>query len=90
MRTIKYIECSCGDVEHVVRFAWNKYEKDFNDFEIYVFVRHYRNFFQRLWYGIKYIFGSKRAAEFNYSLLDKKQVTQLRDICQDFILERAE
>ena len=51
-----YFECSCGADEHTLRFVYDKDEK-----EIYtsIFLNNYHKWYERVWSGLKYIFGYK-------------------------------
>lgn len=81
----KYFECDCGDVEHVIRFSY------FDD-EPEIYVNTYlkkSNFFKRLWYGIKYIFGfQSKYGAFGETLLHTKQIMELRNFCANHLANR--
>jgi len=78
-----YFDCGCGSFEHTIRFSLNKEEG-----EIYtdVFLNQYRHFWKRVWIGIKYAFGYKcRYGHWDCWILDKSDVTRLRDMCDELI-----
>lgn len=69
-----YIECSCHSSEHLLQFA--KFE-DEPEVYVIVFLSNY-NFFERLWKGIKYIFGYKcRYGHFGETILNKEAQKQI-------------
>ena len=79
-----YSECSCTDAEHTIR--WQRCKKEFleddEEPEVYcsVYLRKYKNFFQRVRYGIKYMFGyQSKYGAFDCTLLDKEEAQKLID-----------
>ena len=74
--------CECGSHEHQM-FVW--YDEEFDEIMFYPHLTTHRNFFQRLWYGIKYIFGYKSMyGAWDELLMEKDNAIKLRD----FINER--
>ncbi len=70
-----YFECICAFDEHTIRFTLDKEEK-----EIYtsVLLASDRNFFVRIFLGIKYIFGGKsRFGYFGNWTLNKHDANRL-------------
>jgi hypothetical protein len=55
----EFFECICTSDEHTLRLTLENYGP--NDKELYtsVFLNQYRNFFQRVWVAIKYVFCYK-------------------------------
>ncbi len=51
-----YLECSCFSPEHRLSFV---YDEEDNEIYVSVFLSQYHNFFERVWIGIKYVFGYK-------------------------------
>ena len=51
---IKYIECACGDMEHVLRLS---YFLDDGELSIQYHLALYQSWHKRIWYAVKYIFG---------------------------------
>jgi hypothetical protein len=80
-----YFECICGCDEHTIRFTLDKEEK-----EIYtsVFLASHRNFFVRIWLGIKYIFGGKsRYGQFGnwtLSIHDADRIERMLNMLKEF------
>lgn len=77
MEDRKIFICECCSYEHQVIFWWDEDEKQvYATFHLVT----YKNFFQRLWRGIRYAFGykSKYGAwdEFLFSPEAKKQLTE--------------
>ncbi len=52
------IICACHSFEHQAIF-WYDSTDHFKDFYVYIHLITYKNFFKRLWYGLKYAFGYK-------------------------------
>ncbi len=75
---IDYLECSCYSPEHRLVFV---YDEEENEIYVSVFLSQYRNFFKRIWIGIKYVFGYKcrfgHFDEFILSLDDKEKLTKI-------------
>jgi hypothetical protein len=72
----QYFDCACHSSEHTLRFAW-----DDEDNSIYteVFLQHYRNFFQRMWVAVKYVFGYKcRYGHFDCFIMQAKDADRLK------------
>lgn len=79
-----YLECSCGSLEHLVRFSYFEDEKDFVYLEIHLAPD--RSFFRRLFNAIKYIFGHRsKYGDFDEILLDKNTVLKLKEACEKFL-----
>ncbi len=80
-----YFECMCAHEEHTIKFTLDKEEK-----EIYtsVFLASHRNFFVRIFLGIKYIFGGKsRYGQFgNWSLSthDADRIERMLNMLKEF------
>lgn len=70
-----YFECQCFSSENRLVFTY-----DDEDNEIYasIFLNQYHNFFQRVWVGIKYIFGYKcRYGHFDCFILESSDKERL-------------
>ncbi len=68
--------CSCSSLEHQMMF-WREDEKNgFLYAEVHLTNRD--NFFERLWYGLKYVFGCKSRFgawdEFLFTIEDEKKL----------------
>ena len=77
----KIFICECKSLEHLVAFWY-----DTEDEAIYIEPRlmTHRNFFKRLWVGVKYIFGYKsRFGEFDELILGIDSQKKLRDILNE-------
>lgn len=79
-----YSECSCSSDEHTIR--WQRWRAEFInediDQEIFcsVYLKQYKGFFQRVWYGIKYMFGyQSKYGAFDCTILDKEEAQKLID-----------
>lgn len=63
----KIFVCSCSSVEHQVVFRKSEKQPEFNeDTSVYASVHliTHRNFFKRLWIGLKYAFGLKAVVKY--------------------------
>lgn len=58
VRDVYYFDCHCTDMEHTVRFTIDE-DEDSIDLYMDAFLSNYRNFWKRLWEGLKYAFGHK-------------------------------
>lgn len=73
-----YIECDCGTFHHTVRFVI-----DHEDHEVYIdytLIKNYR-LHKRIWYALKYIFGSELTFE-GSTILNRKQILRLKDFLE--------
>ena len=48
--------CNCNSLEHQLMFWWDNEDKKLYS---YIHLKTDKNFFQRLWHGLKYTFGYK-------------------------------
>jgi len=68
--------CNCHSLEHQYHFWW---DDDANLLHVEPYLESDRNFFQRLWYGLKYIFGHKsRLGTFDEFSFKPEDANQLR------------
>ena len=77
----KIFICDCHSLEHLVAFWY-----DIDDKVLYIEPRlvTHRNFFKRLWVGVKYVFGYKsRFGEFDEFILGIDSQKELRDILNE-------
>lgn len=71
----KIFVCECSSLEHQVSF-W--YDEDENTLYVETHLVTHKNFFKRLWVGLKYAFGYKsRFGEWDEILLDPKSQKEL-------------
>jgi len=67
--------CECNSTEHIVIFQVVDGYEDEIDVEIHLTPR---PFFERIWYGLKYIFGYRcKFGDFDEILLDKNKLKEL-------------
>jgi hypothetical protein len=72
--------CSCHSFEHMVHFWWCEEDKVMY---VHTHLTTYRNFFKRLWVGLRYAFGYKsRFGEWDSCIFDDRQLKALRDFIQ--------
>ncbi len=80
-----YFDCTCGSTEHTLRFTLDKAE---NELHTDVFLNQYRPIWQRVWTGLKYIFGYKcKYGHWDCWVLNKSDAARLRNMLDDFISE---
>jgi hypothetical protein len=71
----KIFVCECSSLEHQVSF-W--YDEDEDTLYVETHLVTHKNFFKRLWVGLKYAFGYKsRFGEWDEILLDPKSQKEL-------------
>ena len=87
MKSPKYYECECSSIEHILRMTYfNDTSSDDLDF-LYVEV-HLKSkpFFQRLWRGIRYIFGFRsRYGDFDEFCWSPETAKRFADHCQEYL-----
>lgn len=74
--------CNCSDIEHQMIVSIDSEDKEK---EIYVSIHlsDYHNFFQKLWIGIKYIFGKKsKYGNWDVIILNEKDMIKLKEILE--------
>lgn len=79
MENILFI-CDCCDIEHQMVISHDSQDK-----EIYISIHlaDYKNFFQRLWIGIKYIFGKKsKYGKWDEIILNKDEIIRLKEVLE--------
>ena len=77
--TNEILVCKCDNVEHQLVFSW------FTDEEMVYMSTHLCKlpFWQRLWHGIKYIFGYKsRYGDFDEFILRREDAEKLEKIVE--------
>lgn len=79
----KYLECSCGSIEHMVKFSYFEDEKDLLYMEIHL---RPHSFLNRVANAIKYVFGYRSMyGDFDEVLLDRDEVLKLKENCERFL-----
>lgn len=74
--------CGCGSNEHW--FCVGKIsDEDYEEYYIEAHLSTHRNFFQRLWYGVKYAFGYKsKFGAWDSVMLDRNDIDKLAKFLQ--------
>lgn len=81
VRETETLICSCYSFEHQINI-WN--DEEFDELYFYIHLTTNRNFFQRLWYGLRYAFGYKsRFGAWDEFLLNEETALRLRDIINE-------
>jgi hypothetical protein len=75
----KFFICACHSIEHQTYF-WKDKELGFEELYIEMHLITYRNFFKRLWIGLKYAFGYKSIyGNWDTFIFTKEDEKKLRD-----------
>lgn len=73
----KIMICKCHSLEHQVSF-W--YDEEDGDLYCEPHLTNHRNFFKRLWHGLKYAFGYKsKFGDWDSTIFEKEDLEKLRD-----------
>lgn len=84
-----YFECGCGADEHTLRFTLDLNDEEESEGKaLYtsIFLNDYRRWYQRLWIGIKYIFGYKcKYGHWDAWILHEPDAIRLREMLDQFI-----
>tara|TARA_Y100000310_G_scaffold344546_1_gene457890 strand:- start:6483 stop:6761 length:279 start_codon:yes stop_codon:yes gene_type:complete len=87
MNTKEMFFCDCHDLEHhFIVSTWDEVDDDL--LEIYVRLRNDFPWYKRVWFAIKYIFGTD-SANFTVVLLDIENAQRLAETLEDFVDKRA-
>lgn len=78
--------CECGDTSHqfIVQDFGDEWIEEDGEKRLYISIHlnEDKNFFQRLFIAIKYLFGFKsKYGAFNEIILNKNQLKRLKEIC---------
>ena len=74
--------CDCEDIEHQMVISQDLDDK-YKEIYVSIHLSQYHNFFQRLWIGIKYVFGKKsRNGNWDVICLDEKKIIKLKEILE--------
>jgi len=79
--SVKYIECCCASPEHVIRFI-----SDPENNEVYIEVQlcGYKNFIERTWSAIRYIFGYEcKYGHWDGALLQEAEIKNLENLIKE-------
>ena len=67
--------CTCQSLEHQM---WVWYDDEDNTVYFEPYLHTHRNFFQRLWYGLKYAFGhTSNYGAFDEMILNKEDIEKI-------------
>ena len=83
----QYIECDCGDFDHLFRLTYWKDDPDF----IYMYI-HLRphGFFRRMWNATKYVFGWRsKYGDFDELLLNPEYAEKFKLVLEQFLADRS-
>jgi hypothetical protein len=79
----EFFECQCYSDEHTLKFTY-----DPQDDELYasVYLSQYRNFFQRIWTAVRYVFGYRsRYGHWDCFTLQREDAERLRGLLDQLI-----
>lgn len=79
--------CDCGDVEHQMIILHDPTEKE-KEIYIEIHLSDSKTFFQRLWIGIKYIFGKKsKYGNWNEIILNEENMIRLKNVIEGELIK---
>ena len=89
MKTL-YLECDCGDDDHLVQVSWEDWSRDLDDApEMYIDtqMRRYGGFFRRVWAALRYIFTDTPCGfgYWNCCIVNKETAAQLHSMLSDYL-----
>lgn len=77
-KNLDVLICACSSSEHSLIF---QYDEDEHEAYVSIHLSNYRNFWERLIHGIKYIFGYKcKYGDFDEIILGKQHAEKLHEI----------
>ena len=80
-----YFDCSCSSADHTIRFILDN-DVDYPELYLEVQLNQYRNFWRRLWVGLKYIFGyESRYGHWDCWDIRKEDATKLIELLNQHI-----
>jgi len=80
------LECNCTDIDHLVKVCYYDDEPGFISFCVTLVT--WKNFFGRLWDGLKYAFGyTSRYGHFDEIEIDKEDAKELIEFLKGFVNE---
>lgn len=85
----EFFQCICHSDEHTVRFDIFHNSKERTELELFlhVYLYNYRNFFQRCWVAIKYVFGYHcKYGHWDCWSLREEDAERLKDLVDKYIL----
>ena len=85
-----FLSCDCFSDEHILRYTYYQ-DDEWEELYTHIALHQYRNFWKRLWTGIKYIFGyESRYGHWDCVSLTKKDAIRLRDFLNSFLNTRKD
>lgn len=90
----KFIVCSCGCSEHLIRLQLFDWEKDGQvvdmDIGVSIHLSQHRGLFSRIWIAIKYVLGYRsQYGDFDEILLEDKDIDDIMTFCQEYKTSKA-
>jgi hypothetical protein len=83
----EFFECQCYSDEHTLKFTYEP-----KDDELYtsVYLSQYRNFFQRVWTAVRYVFGHRsRYGHWDCFILQREDAERLRGLLDQLIAKKT-
>lgn len=76
-----WLNCKCNSCDHAIQiYADPTYPEVYLNFKL----NHMLVWYQRIWPGIKYIFGKTTHSEmFDWTILGKKEINKLKEILDE-------
>jgi len=85
-----HFDCQCSSPEHIIRFVYSPPFKDDGP-EIYTEVQlcQPRNFFEKIWVALKYIFGYKcKYGHWDCWIMKSEDLSRFKDMLDRFEIDR--
>ena len=93
----EFYECNCHSSEHLIKVSYmlddtgEHLEEEDPEVYIEVHLSNYKNFFQRIWGAVKYVFGHQsRYGDFDCFTFKDQDVDNLLDVLNNYKKLRAE
>jgi hypothetical protein len=87
-----FVECECGEFNHVMEFAmwdWNDYTdpaaSEPPEFYALMRIDHHEPWYQRVWSAVRYIFAANDL-HYHDVLITRKSAERLQSLCKDYLL----
>lgn len=79
------VYCVCRSREHQFSLT---FDPELARAYLEVHLGHYRSFFKRLWYGIRYIFGHRsNYGDWDCTIIHLEEARKLRDLLSNFVVD---
>ena len=89
----EYFECECHIPNHLMKveiLEWKAEVADPNDLQLTISgqLNHYLPFHERVWLGLKYMFGHGNGEWYGTTLYSHKDALRLQSVIEDYLKRR--